>query len=92
MKGCFNKANEWYQVESQLFVSAMQQPGGGRSLPSARLLRHFNIFYVPEFDSPTLNRIFTSVLEWGLTAYCDEWRQNIQLITAETIQLFNRVS
>ena len=92
MKGCFNQANEWYTVVQQLFVSAMQMPGGGRSLPSQRLMRHFNVVYAPEFDHATLTKIFKAILEWGFVDHCDEWKRQINKITSQTIELFQRAS
>jgi hypothetical protein len=40
-------------------------PGGGRTLPSRRLLRHFNIINIPAFSNDNLYRIFSKILEWA---------------------------
>ena len=73
---------------SQIFVGAMGLPGGGRTLPSQRLLRHFNVLFTPELDRESLKRIFTKILEWGFLRHPCEWKTQIMLIVIETIELY----
>jgi hypothetical protein len=54
-------------MEGCLFVAAMGPPGGGRSAITQRYQRHFNLTSVTDFDDATLQRIFTTVLDWHLT-------------------------
>lgn len=44
-------------------------PGGGKSLINSRVMRHFNLMFIPEFSGANLEKIFSSILEWGLAAY-----------------------
>ena len=37
-----------------MFVSAMGIPGGGRTLPTKRLMRHFNLIHIPPFSNENL--------------------------------------
>jgi dynein heavy chain len=55
------------------FAGAMGLPGGGRSMPSKRLLRHFNLVHLPEFSNENLYRIFSKILDYGYTSYSDTW-------------------
>jgi dynein heavy chain len=59
------KTNELLKLVNVILVGAMGIPGGGRTLPSKRLLRHFNVLHIPPFSSENLFRIFSKLLEWG---------------------------
>lgn len=48
----------------QLFVGAMGVPGGGRNEISDRFLRHMQIISIDSFDDNTLNKIFSTIIEW----------------------------
>jgi dynein heavy chain len=68
----------------------MGLPGGGRSLPSMRLLRHFNLVHIPELSRQTMKRIFTKILEWGLESHNASWRKQIVTITDLTLDCYQR--
>ena len=42
----------------------MGQPGGGRTFISPRILRHFSLISLANFDDDTINRIFGTILDW----------------------------
>jgi dynein heavy chain len=50
------------------FVSAMGPPGGGRNHISKRLLRHFNLIGMTEFEEATMKGIFNTILNWHFTS------------------------
>jgi dynein heavy chain len=67
------KSNEFIKIIDMIFVAAMGIPGGGRSLPTKRLTRHFNFIHIPPFSNDNLFRIFSSILDWGYSSYPDVW-------------------
>lgn len=40
-------SNDLLKIVDVLFIAAMGTPGSGRSLPSKRILRHFNLIHIP---------------------------------------------
>ncbi|KAK3235325.1 hypothetical protein CYMTET_54468 [Cymbomonas tetramitiformis] len=57
------------------FCAAMGPPGGGRASISNRYVRHYSVIYVTDFDTATLTRIFTKLVNWWFTR-C-QYDQNI---------------
>ena len=63
----------WYEYNKEgkpfrrlidvIFVAAMGPPGGGRSVVTQRLQRHFNILTYSEMDNDTIKRIFSTILD-----------------------------
>lgn len=64
----------WYDTKDKLkpfkkivdttFVAAMGPPGGGRTFITARILRHFSLVSLANFEDDTLLRIFGTILDW----------------------------
>lgn len=74
--GFYNdKTLEFSNIVRQIFLCAMGTPGGGKSLPSARLLRHFNLINFPNMSKETMTRIFRSILDWGFASYSSTWQK-----------------
>lgn len=42
----------------------MGEPGGGRTFITPRILRHFSLISLANFDDDTINRIFGTILDW----------------------------
>ena len=42
----------------------MGPPGGGRNHVTGRFTRHLNIISIESFDDSTLNKIFSSLVDW----------------------------
>lgn len=51
-------------IVDTVFVAAMGPPGGGRTFVTPRILRHFSLVSLANFDDDTLSRIFGTILDW----------------------------
>lgn len=51
------------------FIAAMGPPGAGRPMLTARYKRHYNLVFVVPFKNESLQRIFTSVMNWFLSRF-----------------------
>ncbi|KAH1026251.1 hypothetical protein HUJ05_010798 [Dendroctonus ponderosae] len=60
----FDKDTSTLQLVDILFVGAMGVPGGGRNEISDRFLRHMQIITIDSFDDNTLNKIFSTIIDW----------------------------
>lgn len=67
------KTNEWLKLVNIMYIGAMGIPGGGKTLPTKRLMRHYNLVHLPPFSNENLFRIFSKILEWGYSKYPDVW-------------------
>lgn len=89
--GFYNdKTLEFSRVVRQIFLCAMGTPGGGRSLPSMRLLRHFNLMNFPNMSKETMTRIFKTILQWGFESYTQSWQKQIITMTELTIETYQK--
>ena len=80
------------QVVNMVFAGAMGIPGGGRTLPTKRLLRHFNLLHVPVFSGDSLYRIFSKIMEWAFKTHpFTSWKQCIPIMTDMTIKIYEKV-
>jgi dynein heavy chain len=52
---------EFKQVVDIFFLAAMGLPGGGRSIISTRLVRHFNIIGYINISDNSIKQIFTQI-------------------------------
>jgi dynein heavy chain len=91
--GYYNlKENEKISIVKVQFAASMGLPGGGRTLPTKRLLRNFNILHIPPFSHDTLFRIFSKILDWGLGLINESAKNNTKLLTSLSISLYQRAS
>ena len=75
------KTQDWNTIIRSLLICSMSSQGSGQSLPSTRLLRHFNLLNFPNMSKENMTRIFQEILEWGFTGYHASWRKQINMMT-----------
>ncbi len=63
--------NEFRVLMDQVIIAAMGPPGGGRNDITPRMMRHFNLICVSEFDDKTLRRIFSTIVQWCVERACE---------------------
>lgn len=56
--------NTFRQLVDMQLVAAMGPPGGGRNQITPRILRHFNVITVNEFEDATYTRIYGAITDW----------------------------
>jgi dynein heavy chain len=59
-----DKEKPFKKIINTILVTAMGQPGGGRSFVAAHILRHLSLTSFTSFEDETLNRIFSTILKW----------------------------
>ena len=50
------------QIKDTKFICACAPPGGGRNAVTPRLFRHFNMIWIPDLSSRSMELIFSSIL------------------------------
>ena len=83
-----DKTLELMNIVKTFFLCAMGTPGGGKTLPSMRLLRHFNLIFSPNQSKENLARIFTKILDWGFAEHSQTWQKQGITITQITIETY----
>jgi len=93
-QGWYDRENSFRTIKDVQFLCAMGPPGGGRTFITPRYARHFNTVVITEFDNPTLNRIFTSILDWymGKEGLPDSLCNLKQGLISATLDVYQKVS
>ncbi|KRX11121.1 P-loop containing nucleoside triphosphate hydrolase [Pseudocohnilembus persalinus] len=78
-----DKEKPFKKIVDQVLIAAMGPPGGGRTFITPRILRHFSLISIVEFDSDTMNRIFGTILDWYLKS--NNFTQEVQKMSHKII-------
>lgn len=87
---------EWYDfktcelkiLDDMQYAGAMGPPGGGRTHITERLMHHFYLINFIEFTSESLSKIFTTILNLGLSEYSTSVQNSIQKIVDAAIDVY----
>lgn len=82
-----SKEKPFNKIEDIVFVSAMGPPGGGRSVITPRLQRHFNVITYTDLESSSIQVIFQTIL----SAFYATFSSEVQAAVEPTIQMTLRV-
>ena len=91
--------NGWYdrkektkrEIVDIMFLSAMGPPGGGRSVITNRLVRHFNLVTYTLLEESDITMIYSKILNAYLRFYVDPIKQAVSPFVAASISLYNFV-
>jgi len=74
-KGWYSRiTKEFMQLQDIIFICAMGPPGGGRSVLTQRIQRHFNIITYSQLDQTSIEMIFNKIVTRYLSSFGDEIR------------------
>eukprot|EP00928_Gymnodinium_smaydae_P017340 TRINITY_DN16627_c1_g2_i1.p1 TRINITY_DN16627_c1_g2~~TRINITY_DN16627_c1_g2_i1.p1 ORF type:complete len:2315 (-),score=450.26 TRINITY_DN16627_c1_g2_i1:520-6690(-) len=86
------KTSEFRSLVELNFIGAMGPPGAGRPAVTARYQRHFNFVFVVPFDSASLLRIFTTVMQWFLGKFPGAISALAQNVVKATVVVYQTIS
>nr|XP_050853938.1 dynein axonemal heavy chain 12-like isoform X4 [Vespula vulgaris] len=88
------KRPEKITILDTMFICAMAPPGGSRQEIYQRFLRHFNLYFINEFSTESIFRIFTNIAFVGLkrNGYSTSVIPIINEIVNATIAIYKAVS
>jgi dynein heavy chain len=56
------------RVQNTSFIAGCGPPGGGRNAMTPRIIRHFNLIWMPELSKMAMQKIFVSILDGFLAS------------------------
>jgi len=74
-----------------MFVAAMGPPGGGRSVITQRLQRHFNIITYTVLGAESVEMIFTKIVNKFLSIFTDDVKNSVSKLVDATQFVYNGV-
>ena len=69
----------------------MGPPGGGRNDITGRFTRHLNIISISSFDDNTMNKIFTSIVDWHFAKGFDSSFKRLGKVNCEFMYVCARL-
>lgn len=71
----------------------MGPPGGGKTFITPRLLRHMSLLSLTSFDDDTLQRIFSTILQWFFNTnnFQPDIIKSENKVVLATLELYNKV-
>lgn len=66
------KEKPFMKIEDIVFVSAMGPPGGGKSVITQRMQRHFNILTYTDLGSESVTMIFSKITKAFIGAFSSD--------------------
>lgn len=86
-----SKEKPFNRIEDIVFVAAMGPPGGGRSVITGRLQRHFNVLTYTDLQAESIQTIFTSIINAFLYSFAAEIKAAITPVVEATLRVYDQV-
>ena len=79
------------RVQNTAFIAACGPPGGGRNTITPRLVRHFNLLWMPQMSGSAMQNIFGNILSGflGVDDFTDDVKALARTVVAITIKLYD---
>jgi dynein heavy chain len=72
-----------------IFISAMGPPGGGRSVITPRLQRHFNILTYTDLPYDIIGNIFKTIINAFFAVFTQDVRDSVDKIISITLKVYD---
>jgi len=89
-----DKEKPFKNLQDIIFVGAMGPPGGGKTFITPRLLRHMSLLSLTSFDDDTMQRIFSTILQWFFNnnGFTPEVVKSEGKVVMATLDIYNKVT
>ena len=86
-----DKDKPWLSIVDIIMVSAMGPPGGGRSVITQRLQRHFNVIAYTEMSTDSISKIFTTITKAFFVSFSSDVKDCIEPLIEAQLQVYDQV-
>ncbi len=86
-----DKEKPFKKIEDIIFISAMGPPGGGRSVITPRLQRHFNIITYTDLQDESIHTIFNTIINAFMYNFSNEIKAVLDPLCQMTLRVYNNV-
>jgi len=80
------------KIEDIIFMSAMGPPGGGKSVITQRMQRHFNIITYTDLGNESITMIFSKIVKAFLGSYSNQVVESIDQLIESTQLVYRGVA
>jgi dynein heavy chain len=78
-------------VKDIIFAAACAPPGGGRNEISPRLVRQFNMIWMPQLSETSMTRIFQNILEGFVSCTMKSLVSLVQPVVTSSVTIYRKV-
>jgi len=85
------KEKPFNKLQDIVIVSAMGPPGGGRSVITPRLQRHFNILTYTDISYEAVTTIFTTIGNAFFSTFSDDVKESMDNLVECTVHVYDQI-
>lgn len=86
-----DKEKPFKRIEDIIFIAAMGPPGGGRSVITPRLQRHFNIMTYTDLQDESIHTIFFTIINAFMYNFTADVKNALDGLCQMTLRVYNNV-